>query len=425
MQKKIKKKIINILYDPPNYEAYAGTPRPQHHWDIDTESPNGEWVGVWGYDWPDLLGAGVLKISDDFQYEVWQPDTRADRLYAAQLDSGVVHRLFPAVMNNGAPCQCRSLLDGLEQEINSGSILNFNDFKSAEAMLAQLEAKGITKKFPVVLTCHGAARMPIYRLRRLKRIWKIPTVIRQDLRFRKMLKKIDAMTMQHDNGIDYFRKFYEGRIEKVTMGCDFDFWQPAPADYDRNWFYDKYGCRGKKIFLNACNFSPVKQLDRLIAGLEAISRREDFFLLIAGHGAPGYEEYLRKTASKLLEKGLLAFHPYTRGEKLRNLYWAADFYINTSVTEGGPVAVFNALACNIPVVATNTGGAAEFLNQTSTGCVLPVNSGDNWSQRFTEILDGQPVPTAPRDEALKIFDRESIARKYIGIYRDLWNQYNN
>ena len=87
----MKTKIINIISHPPAYEAYRNDPKPEINWDI----PDGEWIGIWGYSWPDQLGNAVLSQSNKFDYEVWQPDLRADKIYSHTYKNGLSHYLFP------------------------------------------------------------------------------------------------------------------------------------------------------------------------------------------------------------------------------------------------------------------------------------------------------------------------------------------
>jgi len=42
------------------------------------------------------LGEAILKETDRYEWEVWQPDLRADKIYSKTLDTGITHRLFPA-----------------------------------------------------------------------------------------------------------------------------------------------------------------------------------------------------------------------------------------------------------------------------------------------------------------------------------------
>ena len=85
-------KIISILPHPPAYDLYKNEPRPRINWD----TPAGDWVGIWGYDWADQIGNEILKRTDKFKYEVWQPDLRADKIYSHTFESGLKHKLFPA-----------------------------------------------------------------------------------------------------------------------------------------------------------------------------------------------------------------------------------------------------------------------------------------------------------------------------------------
>jgi hypothetical protein len=56
-----KVKVIHVMNHPPAYEEYSDMPRP--HWNWNT--PDGSWVGIWGYDWSDLLAIEVRKVNTD------------------------------------------------------------------------------------------------------------------------------------------------------------------------------------------------------------------------------------------------------------------------------------------------------------------------------------------------------------------------
>ena len=92
----MKKKIINILHHPPPYNLYHNDTPPKINW----TTPEGNWVGIWGYDWPNQIGNEILKITDEFDYEVWQPDLKADKIYSYEFENGLVHKLYPAYKRN-------------------------------------------------------------------------------------------------------------------------------------------------------------------------------------------------------------------------------------------------------------------------------------------------------------------------------------
>src|SRR4030042_7195755 len=88
----MKTRIINILPPPPAYEYVRGDARPEIFW----EQAAGTWVGLFRGDWPDLLGEEILKITDEFSYEFWRLDLRADKIYRHTFKNGLVQRIFPA-----------------------------------------------------------------------------------------------------------------------------------------------------------------------------------------------------------------------------------------------------------------------------------------------------------------------------------------
>ena len=88
----MKLRIINIHPACPPYHFAEQDERPDVFWD----KPDGTCVGFWTREWPDLMGEAVLKCSTAYEWEVWQPDLRADQVYSRTLETGVTHRLFPA-----------------------------------------------------------------------------------------------------------------------------------------------------------------------------------------------------------------------------------------------------------------------------------------------------------------------------------------
>ncbi|MGD0035715.1 MAG: glycosyltransferase [Bacteroidota bacterium] len=413
------KKIINILNESPAYSFYENLPRPEIWW----ETSNGQGVGIWGYDWPDQLGNEILKLTGEFQYEVWQPDVRADKEYFAKLNSGVVHRLFPATQStsDGSEYWSNLLITKLFQEKNNRIILHLNDYqRSTQKLIEVVSAK---ESLPIVLTGHGSFATPLALIKRTRRIWKIPNLIIQDRRLCVCLENVDIITEQREKVIKDIRRVFKKSIFKLTMGCDFEFWHFRPPTFNRSAFDSRYNTKTKKVFLLASNFTPGKQIDRLIKCLKRNILRENFLILFVGHGMPEYEAYLHELAEPWIKTGNIAFHDYVRNEKLRDLYWAADYFLSTSISEGGPVSVFQAFGCGLPVISTNTGVSAEIMRETSTGLLLDPRRPPLWCKAINDVLEGRIILSTPVKVARKKFSWEIIASQFIQLYKDLWKQY--
>ena len=67
---------------------------------------------------------------------------------------------------------------------------------------------------------------------------------------------------------------------------------------------------------------------------------------------------------------------------------AADIFVQSSDWEGLPVAVLEAMACGIPVVATDAGGTPEIIQEGKTGKLVPTGGGDEaLSLALVELLE--------------------------------------
>ena len=364
----MKTRIVNILPHKPDYDYMQDKSRPEVNWD----TPNGEWVGIYRNEIPDKLGEEILKCSTDFEFEVWQPDYRADKMYSHRFEDGLVHRLFPAedVQEiHGFKLRKEISSPGLVQYLKEYAeqhpvIVNLNgDFSRINYDV--LEACG---KLPILQTFRGTLNLPGSMI--FKPRLNVPASLSYYLMHRKvkkLIKHIDHVMVQNELFLDDLKKIYNGPIEKVTSGCEFDLLEPM----DQKTVREELNLPAEKtIFFTSSLLIPIKQLDKLIQVLTKLSKKHDFLLLVSGHGVEEYEKYLRNEAAELLDRDMIRFVGYLTGLSLRQHYCAADVFVHTSVSEGGPVAAMKAVACGTPILMSNVGNVAENLRENGTGKLL-------------------------------------------------------
>ncbi len=129
-----------------------------------------------------------------------------------------------------------------------------------------------------------------------------------------------------------------------------------------------------------------KGFHRVIELLPALRRRYPglIYLVVGGSSPEGdYSPQLRKQVSALgLEEAVRFLGPLPP-EQLRVPLSAADLFVLASSNEGWANVLLEAMACGLPVVATDVGGNAEVVCKAELGSVVPF--GD--SVRLEEAID--------------------------------------
>ncbi len=406
---------------------------PDEKPDVCWKKKDGSWLGFWPREWLDLLGEAVLKETDQYDWEVWQPDFRAERIYSKTLDTGVTHRLFPArerICRPGVRPQkgffSEPMVSRLKTLQNGKMILMlYNTYGFNVPFFNEiLKTFGPAKKFPIFFRGGGQFKAPLSEMYGLHRPVTYLCLIVEHLRLKKLIKYVDVISEQSELALREVRKVYNGRIEKLTMGCYCDFWTPVPSEEIEKKVRKKLSILDNRtVFLATGNFVSLKQFDKLIEVFQKLSGRNEFLLVIVGHGDKTNTHYLRSLARGLVLKNQVVIHPYATGKALRDLYWASDVYISVSTGEGGPVSVMKAMACGLPVLSTPVGETSDRMKKYGVGKFVPVKNYDEWTTAILEILD-KGIPKALDIRIVRdAYDWPNVARRFINLYRDLCKRY--
>lgn len=112
------------------------------------------------------------------------------------------------------------------------------------------------------------------------------------------------------------------------------------------------------------NIYPVKRLELIPKALKQIKDIKIEWTHL-GDGPSSYKKRVTKELKTLSPNISFNFRGRLPNKEIMNFYKKnpVDLFINTSVIEGVPVSVMEALSFGIPVIATNVGGTSEILNE--------------------------------------------------------------
>jgi len=412
--------IINILYHQPAYDCFKNKELPGKGW----RNNKGEIIGISGNEFAHSLGNAILKLTKNFNYEVWQPDLRADEILSHTFENGLTYRLFPAVSKrklygvklvkyvHSAPL----IRELVKRAVNENIIINLNtSFTGINKSILEK-----AKQIPVIFTIHAEIRLPSLRFFTPKRnIFSKVNDLFDYFWIKHHIGKIKYITHCNDKNLNYLKRIYKGKMEKITMGCDFSFFKKLDKARCRN----EAGLpRDKFIMTSVATLRDVKEIDKFIEVLIKIEEKYDFLYVIVGHGTEQYEKYLIDLSQPLIKKNKIKFVGYQRGEWLLKYLNSADLFISSSRSEGASVSIMEAFACELPVFSTKTGQTAELMEEEQVGCLAGIKNYPEWKEKLENILKNKQLPKIlNRDLAKEHYDWENIARRFIKIYKSLLN----
>jgi len=129
---------------------------------------------------------------------------------------------------------------------------------------------------------------------------------------------------------------------------------------------------------------------------------------------------LTKDAFEILKDENLELHylDNVSNDQMPYYYNASDVIMLTSLWEGSPNVVKEAMACNIPIVATNVGDV-KWLIKDVEGCYLTSFESDDCALKLRKAIDFSCLfsNTSGRDQLKKFgLDEKLVASKLIKLY---------
>jgi glycosyltransferase involved in cell wall biosynthesis len=256
-------------------------------------------------------------------------------------------------------------------------------------------------KVPLVLTAHG---YDIYQLPFIDDGWR--------KRIETILNSATYATTVSQSNLACIRKLdVRTPVEIIPNGFDEALFHPM----------DKTECRrrlnlplDKKIILTVGNLTPEKNYGCLIESIEEIkAKRNDFLCVLIGTGGLRTELQLMIREKGLTDNIILAGgKPHDEIPKWMN---SCDVFALSSLMEGNPTVLFEALACGIPFVGTKVGGIPDIITSDDYGLLCSADDAPGLAKMLLSALD-KKWDSEKIARYSKNYTWDIIAEKMISIY---------
>jgi glycosyltransferase involved in cell wall biosynthesis len=164
---------------------------------------------------------------------------------------------------------------------------------------------------------------------------------------------------------------------------------------------------GQPLVVTVANFRPLKGYPDLLAAADRVrSRRPDVRFVIVGQGP--LEAELRAEHARRRLEGTVTILGYR--DDAPRITAAADLFALASHHEGIPVAVMEAMAAGVPVVATRVGGLAEAVDDGTSGRLVAARQPERLADAIVELLSDDTTRRALSRGATEASSRFSARR---------------
>ena len=166
---------------------------------------------------------------------------------------------------------------------------------------------------------------------------------------------------------------------------------------------------------------PLKNFDILVRAIaEVINQgQNDLLVLIAGEG----EERVR--LEQLIRD--LGIESYVKLLGLRHdvmgLMQACDLFVMPSRYEGLSLAMIEAMACGLPIIASDVRGLKDYITNEQNGLLFPAGDYKTLAERILQLANNRELRSKLSQGARESFEKEYDMRKNIRSIDKLFKKY--
>ena len=203
------------------------------------------------------------------------------------------------------------------------------------------------------------------------------------------------------------------RVDIVRCGVDTNLYH----------FPERRSNVGIPVITTVSWFRPVKALDVLARALVILDREGiDFFCKVIGGGDDGRDDFIKILSEANIENRfeLLGVRPR---DEVMNILIDSDIFVLPSISEGVPVAIMEAMALELPVVASRIMGNLEIVEDGRTGFLVPERDPDALALKLKELIKDEGLRKLMGERGREVVLREYNLEKNVSILEKTFQKY--
>ncbi|WP_232696377.1 N-acetyl-alpha-D-glucosaminyl L-malate synthase BshA [Brevibacillus daliensis] len=181
----------------------------------------------------------------------------------------------------------------------------------------------------------------------------------------------------------------------------------------------KFAPQGEKIIMHISNFRPVKRVQDVVMIFRELHKKVPSKLILIGEGPE------QSSIRQLIKENDLCEDVIFLGKQddVAEVLSLADLMILPSEKESFGLVALEAMACGVPVIASNAGGLPEVVVHGKSGFLCEIGETDKMAHFAIQLLSDEEMYQTFSDEALRRsqekFSHEQITLQYEALYYKL------
>ncbi len=192
-----------------------------------------------------------------------------------------------------------------------------------------------------------------------------------------------------------------------------DYFPPADDSYRK-----RLAPKGHRVLVHVSNFRPVKRVRDVVHIFAGVRKQLPATLVLVGDG-PDRDLAEHEVDGLGLRKDVRFLG---KVENVGDVLRGADLFLLPSATESFGLAALEAMACSVPVIASDAGGIPEVVRSGETGYLAPPGDVATMSQRALQVLqDAAEHERLKRNAAARAleFSADRVVPRYEKLYEEV------
>jgi glycosyltransferase involved in cell wall biosynthesis len=234
--------------------------------------------------------------------------------------------------------------------------------------------------------------------------------------FAKVFNKVPFITAPTEIAADMIRPRLMASVVSVTNGIDLEKFNPRN---NGERLRDHYAIpKEKPVLLYVGRLDAEKRVHQVIQASAKAMKQTDFSLVIAGKGFEANN--VQKLAKNLGINDKVFFTGFVPDKDLPDLYKIGDCFVIACPFELQCLAVMEAMATGLPIIAVNAGALPHLVDDGVNGSLFRPGDIFTLTQKIIDMMSNKEKRKEMGKESLRLIkthDIEIMIEKYLEIYK--------